>query len=114
MTTIENTAIQDNSSGDTHGSGQMPTFKEFGRAKMQQGLSFLGNKTSKLLNRAALEKDLLKVKSELNSTVAKEIGRHIIMQIEAGESIELPVDLVSRVHELIEQRDVLMEDIRNA
>ena len=113
MTTIENTAIQDNSGG-AQGSGQMPTFKEFGKAKVQQGLSFLGNKTNKLLNRAALEKDLLKVKSELNSTVAKEIGRHIIMQIEAGESIELPVDLVSRVHELIEQRDVLMEDIRNA
>ena len=109
--TIENTAVQDT---PVHTSQrEMPTFKEFGKAKMQQGLSYIGTKTNKLLNRAALEKDLLKVKSELNSTLAKEIGRHIIMQIEADEPIELPVELVQRVHELIERRDVLMEDIRH-
>lgn len=105
--TIENTAVQD---APIHTSQrEMPTFKEFGKAKMQQGLSYIGTKTNKLLNRAALEKDLLKVKSELNSTLAKEIGRHIIMQIEADEPIELPVELIQRVHELIERRDVLME-----
>lgn len=109
--TIENTAVQDT---PIHTSQrEMPTFKEFGKAKMQQGLSYIGTKTNKLLNRAALEKDLLKVKSELNSTLAKEIGRHIIMQIEANEPIELPVELVQRVHELIERRDVLMEDIKH-
>lgn len=109
--TIENTAVQDT---PIHTSQrEMPTFKEFGKAKVQQGLSYIGTKTNKLLNRAALEKDLLKVKSELNSTLAKEIGRHIIMQIEADEPIELPVELVQRVHELIERRDVLMEDIKH-
>lgn len=109
--TIENTAVQD---AQTHtAQREMPTFKEFGKAKMQQGLSYIGTKTNKLLNRASLEKDLLKVKSELNSTLAKEIGRHIIMQIEADEPIELPVELVQRVHELIERRDVLMEEIKH-
>lgn len=110
--TIENTAIQDEQyTGSTQ--REMPTFKEFGKAKMQQGLSYIGTKTNKLINRASLEKDLLKVKSELSSSLAKEIGRHIIMQIEADEPIELPVAMVQRVHELIEQRDVLMEDIKN-
>ena len=105
--TIENTVAQD---APIHTSQrEMPTFKEFGKAKMQQGLSYIGTKTNKLLNRASLEKDLFKVKSELNSTLAKEIGRHIIMQIEADEPIELPVELIQRVHELIERRDVLME-----
>lgn len=112
IVTIENTAVQDNQSAPSS-NREMPTFKEFGKAKMQQGLSYIGSKTNKLINRASLEKDLLKVKSELNSSLAKQIGRHIIMQIEADEPIELPVALIQKVHELIERRDVLMEDIKN-
>ena len=64
---------------------EMPTFAEFGSAKLREGFDVLGNAFNKKKNKAKLKLDVLGIEGELRK-LATHIGTDIIKQIANGSN----------------------------
>ena len=92
---------------------EMPSMKEFFGVKTKQGFDFLGAKFGQGTKKVTLEKNLLLVKSKLDSTMAKKIGQYIITQIANDNEVNIPSEYITEVENLLIEKNKIMEALKN-
>ena len=92
---------------------QMPTIKEFSKAKIKEGLTFLWQTFEKGKHRLSLEKQLLSAKAQ-QAILAKKIGQTVIQKVKDGDPIIIPDEMLVEAQSILAEKEVIEEMIEQS
>lgn len=92
-----------NITAEANATKNMPSTSEFTSAKLQESFDFMGSKLSNCLFQMNLKKEIFTTEAKLNSSLAKDIGRTVIEQIQNNQDPHIPYEMIRKVVELTQK-----------